>query len=246
MKPLVCFDIEGTGVDPATDRIITLAAIRLDSDVPMMKREWMVFPGRSIPPESTEIHGITDERVKNCPPFVDVAKDIYQFLDGCDLVGFNLSNYDVPLLWEELYRAGIEWDLSTTNIIDVGTLFKKREERTLAAAMKFYCDAELVDAHNALADVGATLEVYDAMLERYPDFQRMSMEERAKESQFDQRLDLAGKIIVGKDGRPTYNIGKVKGTAVDDDRSFARWMLNRDFTTNTKMVLQRILDGVAV
>jgi DNA polymerase-3 subunit epsilon len=234
---MISFDIEGTGVNPASDRIIQLGAIR-DGE----KRLWVVNPGQAIPPEATAIHGISDADVAHLPRFCEIADEVEGFFRGHDLIGFNLLNYDIPLLWEEFYRAGIEWDLSMVNIIDAGAVFKKKEERTLAAAVKFYCNEDLEGAHGALADSQAVLKVWGKMLDRYPDIKNMSRKEQAAFSKFDEsRVDLAGKIVIGKDGRPAYNIGKAKGVAVQDDPGFGRWMLDKDFSENTKIVIRRIL-----
>ena len=244
VKPLLSIDIESTGVDPAKDRIVSLAIVWATDESIDQPGDWnyLVDPEMPIPAEATECHGISNEDVADCPPFSHYAAEIHERLKDCDLIGFNLTNFDIPILWEEFYRAGIVWDLSQTKVIDVGTLFKKREERTLAAAVKFYCDRELDGAHDAANDAMATIDVWRAMLKRYPDLVGLDRSAQAKASQFDEvRVDLAGKIIIGKDGRPTYNIGKAKGVAVEDDPGFGRWMLGKDFTANTKMALERIL-----
>lgn len=241
MKQVICFDIESTGTDPATDRIVQFAGRNLTT---LYEVNWLVNPQRPIPPEAFTIHGICDADVSQLPPFAQRAQSIYEWIKDADLLGFNLSNFDVPLLWEEFYRCGIEWDLSDTKIFDAGTLFKRREERTLAAAVQFYCGREHTDAHDAGSDVAATCDVWRAQLEKYS-LAKADRDALAKESAYDEvRVDLAGKIVVGKDGRPTYNIGKVKGTAVEDDRGFGYWMLNKDFSQNTKMHLNRILEPV--
>lgn len=238
MKPIICFDLEATGPDPAMDRIVQFAARRLPDGYSV---DWLINPGRPIPVEVSEIHGITDADVADLPGFEQRAKSIHSFFQGCDLLGFNLSNFDVPLLWEEFHRAGIEWDLSDTRILDAGTLFKRREERTLSAAVQFYCGRAMEDAHNAMADVDATIDVWHAQMQRY-ELSGADREKLETESNYEEkRVDLAGKIIIGKDGRPTYNIGKVKGTAVEDDPGFGHWMLARDFSQNTKMHLTKIL-----
>jgi len=241
MKPLLCFDIEGTGVDPALDRIVQIAW-RIENEASKL----LINPGRPIPQESIEVHGITDEMVKDAPTFKHVASALLEEFKGCDLLGFNLTNYDVPILWEEFYRCGIVWDLSDTRVLDAGTLFKRREERSLTAALRFYCDKELEGAHDALNDVNATLEVWAGQLDRYG-LTEADRETLERESNYEEkRLDLAGKIVVGKDGRPTYTLHKVRGVAVEDDTGFAHWMLRSDFSANTKLVLRDILDGLYV
>lgn len=240
MKRLICFDVESTGVDPATDRIVQIAW-KCDDDAAI---SLLVNPCRPIPAESTEVHGITDEMVEHKPTFQDLAPALHEVFRRGDLLGFNISNFDVPLLWEEFYRSQIVWDLSENRILDAGTLFKRREQRTLAAALQFYCAKTLEGAHNALNDVNATMEVWHGQLLRYGlvDADRETLE---RESNYEEkRVDLAGKIVTGKDGRPAYAIGKSKGVAVADDASFARWMLGKDFSANTKIVVSKILDDI--
>lgn len=240
-RPLICFDIEATGPDPANDRIIQFGGRCLDTGYEV---NWFINPGRPIPNESFEVHGICDADVADMPNFYQRSQTIYEWIKGADLLGFNLANFDVPILWEEFYRCGIEWDLSETRILDAGTLFKRREQRTLAAARQFYCGEEHTDAHCAIGDVKATIDVWDAQLQKYG-LEGASREVLELESNYEEkRVDLAGKIVIGKDGRPAYNIGKSKGTAVVDDPGFARWMLDRDFSENTKIHLRRILDAM--
>ena len=241
-RQLLSIDIEATGVDPAKDRIVTLAIV--EACERWSSITYTVNPGMPIPPDATKCHGITDDMVKNCPPFSQYAHEIHERIRNSDLLGFNLTGFDIPILWEEFFRCGIDWDLSQTNVIDAGILFKKREERTLSAAVKFYCDRELDGAHDASNDARATIDVWQAMLARYSDLRTLDRKSQASASQYEEkRVDLAGKIIVGKDGRPTYNIGKAKGVAVVDDRGFGNWMLGKDFTANTKRVLRQILDA---
>lgn len=249
MRKLLCFDIEATGPNPATDKIISIAFkhdhMLIEDDQECTVASFLVNPDRPIPKESTEIHGITDEMVAGKPRFGAFANEIHAIVKDCDLLGFNLTNFDVPLLWEELYRCGIEWDLSETRILDAGTLMKRREERTLSAAVQFYCGREHEVAHDAMGDVLATLAVWRAQVERYK-LQNCDRAQLERESNYEEkRVDLVGKIIVGKDGRPTYGFGKSKGIAVIDDIGYAMWMLRADFTQNTKMHLETILNQSA-
>lgn len=239
-RPLLSIDLEATGVRTGQDRIVQIG-IASDS----FEYCELVNPECPIPPGATECHKITDAMVAGAPTFSAIASDIHEIIRDCDLVGFNLLAFDVPMLWEELFRAGIEWDLTKTKIIDVGVLFKKREPRTLSEAVKRYCGGKVLDgAHDALVDARATLDVLAGMRTAYPDMVAATVEQLARESEYEQkRLDLDGKIIVGPDGRPTYNIGKAKGTAVVDDPGFGRWMLSKDFSENTKRVLRGILDA---
>lgn len=240
-RPLACYDIEATGVDVAKDRIVTLG-IQLEFTA-SRQRESLLFkcnPGIEMSDEVIAVHGITNEMAAAYPTFEQQAQDIFAAVNDCDLIGFNIFNYDLPMLWEEFNRCGIEWSLDGVRVIDAGNLFKKKEERSLSAAVQFYLDRNHDGAHSADADVAATLDVLNAQLARYPDLSAMSIDELAAFSRFDDRIDLAGKIVKGKDGRPTYNIGKARGTAVEDDPGFGSWMLDRDFSANTKMVLRKI------
>lgn len=247
MRNLLCFDIEATGTNPATDRIVQIAFCEIahcgmdDSWIPWNERKVLVNPGVPIPPEATAIHGIKNEDVVGSPSFRDVSLALHAHFKGCDLVGFNLTNFDVPMLWEEFARVGIDWDLSGVKLIDAGILFKRKEERTLGAAMQFYCGKELNGAHDALNDVLATCEVLAAQIKRYG----LSMEDREtleRESNYEEkRVDLAGKIIL-KDGVPTWNFGKVKGKPVLDEIGFGFWMLDKDFPENTKMHFRAIYE----
>jgi DNA polymerase-3 subunit epsilon len=242
-RPLCVFDIEGTGTNPASDRIVTIAILKiLKESLPPYTYHFEVNPGVEMSEEVIAVHGITNEMAAKWEPFSAWAESIFDAIKDCDLAGFNLFNYDIPLLWEELSRCGIEWRLDGIRIIDAGNVFKKKEERTLSAAVQFYLDRNHDGAHEAGADVAATLDVLNAQITRYTDLQQMSLEGLATFSRFDDRIDLAGKIIKGKDGRPTYTIGKVRGVAVEDDPGFAYWMLGKDFSANTKAVLRKILE----
>lgn len=236
-RPLICIDIESTGTNPATDRIIELAIVSEEFEL-----GFLVNPGIPIPPQATEVHGIGDTAVADWKPFSEYAQAIYAVVRDADIIGFNCSNFDVPILWEELYRAGIEWDVSRLRMFDAGTLFKKREQRTLEAAVRFYCGLEHDGAHNAMSDAIATLNVWNEQKRRYG-LLDASREELAKESSYEEvRVDLAGKIVLGIDGRPAYAFGKSKGVPVVDDPGYARWMINSDFPSQTKMVLREILE----
>lgn len=240
-RPLVSLDIESTGTDPAKDRIITLAIIRYTPDGNEFKHSWMVNPGMPIPKESTEHHGITDEMVKGCVPFKEIAPVVLETMAGCDLTGFALTRFDIPILHEELWRAGIDWNLEGVHVIDAGSIFQQKEPRTLTAAMAFYCGQTLEDAHDAMADAEASYKVLLGQLARYSDLAEMSVEDLAKFSKRDNNADLAGKLLYDAEGFVVYNIGKSKGKRIQDDPSFAWWMLDKDFCQNTRQVLQREL-----
>lgn len=249
MRPIAYLDLETTGTNIATDAIVSVG-IHTDSPIPNEEFGpttdfyWLVKPWKPIPPEVEELIGVTNATVENLPSFPTVAVYVHDILSICDLYGFNLRAFDVPLLWEEFYRCGIEWDLSNTLIIDAGCIFKIREERTLSAAMQFYCGKSHDGAHNALDDCKATREVLEAQLKRYADLGKMDRAALAKASEFDgpKRLSYDGKICIGPDGDAIYTFGqKTKGVKVKDDVGFARWILGKDFPEQTKMVIRKLL-----
>ena len=256
LEKTLCFiDIESTGVDPSKDRIIDIGVFaRSDIFVFPLKTgdgyrsemSWRVNPDIPIPSEATACHGITDEDVKDCPSFKDVAPEIHRAISGCDLAGFNLMQFDIPLLWEEFDRSGIQWNLDGVRVIDAKNIFFKKEQRTLSAAMQFYCEEEHTEAHGALADATATAKVLAAQLNRYSDLSGMSIGELAAFCQMEEnpRIDLAGRLVRGKDGDAIYAFGPKKGSKVKDDIGFARWMLGKDFSRNTKIAVERELDRI--
>lgn len=244
MKPIVFFDLETTGVDPVKDRIVSISAKRITDLITFDVTgsiDYIVNPGIPIPKEASDIHGITDEMVKNAPHFEDIFNDVVQFFCDCDLAGFNITNFDVVILWEELHREGFDWDLTGVNQIDACTIFKKMEQRTLAAAVKFYIGLEHKEAHNAEGDVNATIQVLRAQLARYKELSTMDPTQLGQFSMQEPRFDLAGKLTIDKDGEPVYAFGKSKGVKVKNDPGFGRWMLRNDFPTQTKLVLTNYL-----
>lgn len=243
-RPIIFFDVESTGTDPAKDKIVKLSALRSS---PSIQDAWLnaeFNPGFKMSDQVIAVHGITNEECELYPPFATHAKAIHGFFKGCDLGGYNLRNFDIPILWEELYRCGIEWDLDGTHVVDVGNIFKLKEPRTLSAAMKFYCGVDHEGAHNAKSDVLATKLVLDGQLKRYADMAEFDVPALAEFSKMDQRIDLAGKIVRDKDGDPSYAFGKCKGMKVSQDTSYAEWMLKSDFTQQTKMKIRKILEEI--
>lgn len=237
-RPLVFFDLEATGKDPAKDRIVEFGAMRILPGGEARDVWTSRFnPEMPIAPGATEKHGITDEDVANSPKFAELAKLIHHAMTGCDLAGYNLLNYDIPLLWEEFHRAGYNWDLAGVRVVDAEKIFKKKEERTLGAAVLFFCGRQHDDAHTAGGDVLATRDVIEGQLKLYPDLAAMSLDQLAAYATLDDlpRVDLAGKLVRDKDGDAVYNFGKLKGQKLKDDPSFAEWMLRKDFTQNTLM-----------
>ena len=242
-KPLCFFDLETTGTDVRKDRIIEIAIIKVNINGSRESLEIRLNPGIPIPPESTLIHGITDEMVANEPIFKDKARNIYNFLKGCDLAGFNSDRFDIPLLVEELLRADLDFDFKNTKTIDVQNIFHKMESRTLSAALKFYCDKELTDAHTAIADANATLDVLLAQLDRYSELEP-NVEFLNHFSTRKKTADFAGFLIYNKDDEICFGFGKHKGKKVNEilkeEPGYFGWILNADFPRYTKKILTEI------
>ena len=243
-RPLIFFDIESTGVDPAKDHIVEISLIKVHPNGDEESKTRRINPGVHIPEASTAIHGITDDDVKDCPTFPQIAKSLAAFIKGCDLAGYNSNKFDIPILVEEFMRAGVEIDLSGKKFVDVQNIFHKMEQRTLAAAYKFYCGAEIENAHSAEADIRATYEVLKAQLDRYPDDLQNDVDFLADFSRMNRNLDFAGRIVLDDHDVPVFNFGKHKGRPVAEvfatEPSYYNWMLNGDFPLNTTPILTRL------
>ncbi|MBO5807583.1 MAG: 3'-5' exonuclease [Bacteroidaceae bacterium] len=242
-KPIIFFDLETTGTDISKDRIVEICYIKVLPDGREVEYSKRVNPGMHIPESASAVHGIYDDDVKDCPAFKEIAREIAAEFEGCDIAGFNSNRFDLPLLAEEFLRAQVDIDLSRMRAIDVQVLYHKREPRTLSAAYKFYCGSELENAHSALADTRATYEVLKAQLSHYSDMEN-DMEALSKESSFNNSVDFAGRIVYDENGCEVFNFGKYKGMPVEAvlvrDPGYYGWMMNGDFTLNTKQVLTRI------
>ena len=242
-RPIVFFDLETTGVDTAKDRIVEVSMIKIMPDGEEIVRTRRINPQMHIPEQATAIHGITDEDVKDCPTFAQVAKSMAQFIDGCDFGGFNSNRFDLPMLVEEFLRAGVDVDFRRRRFVDVQNIFHKMEQRTLVAAYKFYCDKNLEEAHSAEADTRATYEVLMAQLDRYPELQN-DVAALADFSERGQTADFAGRIGFNDKQEEVFNFGKYKGRRVEDvfreEPSYYAWMMNGDFPLYTKKVITEI------
>lgn len=242
-KPIVFFDLETTGVNIAKDRIIEISLCKINTDNTQEVKTYRVNPEIPIPIESSEIHGIYDKDIVNRPTFKEIAKEIVQFISGCDLGGYNSNRFDVPLLAEELLRVGSEHDIKRHKLVDVQVIFHSMEKRTLEAAYKFYCDKNLTDAHSAEADTLATFEVLEAQLEKYSELEN-SIEYLSEFTTRTKNVDFAGFITYNEDGKEIFNFGKFKGNLVDDvlekDPGYFGWILKSDFPLYTKKVLTNI------
>lgn len=247
VRPLVVFDIESTGISPRKDRIIELAAIKLMPDGEEISKCWLMNPGVPIPPETTAIHGISDEIVKDCPTFADKAEEIFEFFRGCDLSGFNADRFDIPCLEEEFARVGMAFAPSARKHVDVQRIYHKKEPRDLSAAVRFYLGRNHDGAHGAEADTRATLEVLKAQTAKYSDLP-------ATVDEMDEYLvphdpmnaDRAG-TLRWKDGELTINFGKKKGESLKklllNEPNYLKWILKGDFDTEVRMIIKDLLDN---
>lgn len=243
-RPLLFFDIEATGLNTSRDRIVELSYIKVSPDGSEEAQTMRFNPTIPISAEATAVNGITDEDVAQCPTFADKAAELARVFSGCDIAGYNSNHFDVPMLVEEFIRAGVEFDVSACNLVDVQGIYHKMEKRTLAAAYQFYCHKDLENAHTAMADTRATLEVLRAQLDHYGDQIPHSIEGLAEFSRFNKNVDLAGRIIYDDKGTPVFNFGKHRGRPVEwvvkNEPGFISWMLQADFPQNTKQALTRL------
>ena len=254
-NPLCFFDLETTGINITHDRILEIAVIKLMPNGEVLKKTNILNPGIPIPPESSAIHGVYEEDVKDKPTFKDVAKEYAKFMEGADLSGFNILKFDVPMLVEEFLRAGIEFDYSRKKIIDAQKIFHLMEKRTLGAAYKFYVNKDLQDSHSAEADTQATMDVLVAQVQRYEGQQvtdalgkpmgeiKNDMEVLAKLTS-SELVDLAGRMILNNKGEELINFWRHKGKKVTDvlkaEPSYYDWVMNGDFPMDTKRKLTEI------
>lgn len=242
-NPIVFFDLETTGTNIVTDRIVEISYLKISPNGREESKTIRINPEMHIPEQVTAIHGITDEDVADCPRFKEVAREIARDFEGCDLAGYNSNRFDIPLLAEEFLRAEVDIDMKKRKFVDVQVVFHKMEQRTLSAAYKFYCDKDLDNAHSAEADTRATYEVLMAQLDRYPELKN----EIAFLSGFttqNNNADFAGRIIFNEKGEEIINFGKYKGQKVSDvlknDIGYYGWIMSSDFTLDTKNVLTKI------
>ncbi len=242
-SPLIFFDLETTGTNINSDRIVEICYLKVYPNGNEEAKTMRINPEMPIPAEASAVHGIYDADVAHCPTFKEVAKQVARDIEGCDLAGFNSNRFDIPVLAEEFLRAGVDIDLHRRKFIDVQVIFHKMEQRTLSAAYKFYCGKNLEDAHTAAADTRATYEVLMAQLDRYTELQN-DVAFLSDYSCFTKFVDFAGRMIYDDHGVELFNFGKYKGMPVTEvlkrDPGYYSWMLNSDFTLNTKAMLTKI------
>ena len=242
-RPIIFFDLETTGTSVTSDRIVEISLIKVFPDGHTEEKTRRIDPERHIPEESTAIHHITDDDVKDAPTFRQIAKSLHELFDDSDIAGFNSNKFDVPLLIEEFGRAGLSFDVNGRSFVDVQGIFHKMEQRTLVAAYRFYCGKDLTDAHSASADTRATYEVLLSQLERYPDLKN-DVKALAQFSSGGRNVDLAGRMVYDDNHEPIFNFGKNKGRKVRDivrhEPGFILLIMQGDFPKETKDQLRRL------
>ena len=242
-NPIIFFDLETTGINVAVDRIVELSFLKVEINGNESSKTIRVNPGMPIPPKSTEIHGITDEDVKDSPQFSEIARSIAKDFEGCDLAGYNSTKFDIPLLAEEFLRADVDIDLKKRKFVDVQIIFMKNEPRTLTAAYKFYCDKSLENAHSAEADTLATYEILKSQLDYYDNLEN-NVSSLAEFSSHNKNVDFAGRIVYDENDVEVINFGKHKGKPVEEvlakDPGYYSWMMQGDFPLYTKKVMTAI------
>jgi DNA polymerase-3 subunit epsilon len=247
-KPIVFFDLETTGINIASDRIVEISILKVFPNGNKESKTWLVNPEMEIPEGSTAVHGITNEKVVTEPTFKELASTVNDMIAGCDLAGFNSNRFDIPLLAEELMRAGIDFDMKDRKAIDVQVIFHKKEQRTLGAGYQFYCGKELEGAHGAEADTNATYEILLAQLDKYQDIGN-SVDSLSEYSTHGKRADFAGFILMNDEDQEIFSFGKYKGRTVEEvfkeNPGYNNWIQNADFPLYTKKVLKAIKERMS-
>ena len=242
-NPIIFFDLETTGLNIASDRIVELAYLKVYPDGREESKTIRINPEMPIDPNSTAIHGITNEDLKDAPTFKEIAKTLANTFEGCDFAGYNSNKFDLPLLAEEFLRCDVDFDLKKRKFIDVQVIFHKREQRTLGAAYKFYSSKDLENAHSAEADTRATYEVLKAQLDKYADLEN-DVDKLSEFSAQTKNVDFVGRIVLNDKGIEVINFGKYKGIPVEEvfekDQGYYGWVISNDFPLYTKKVLTAI------
>ena len=246
-RPMVFFDLETTGIQIATDRIVEISILKVFPNGNKESKTWLVNPEMEIPKEAFDIHGISNEKVVTEPTFNELAAEVSKMIEGCDLAGFNSNRFDIPLLAEEMLRANVNFDMQNRKAIDVQVIFHKKEQRTLSAGYAFYCDKDLENAHSAEADTMATYEILEAQIAKYDDVES-DVDFLSSYSTHSKRADFAGFILLDSEEVAIFSFGKYKGTKVVDvfrtNPGYYNWMQNADFPLYTKKVLTTIKENM--
>ena len=249
IKPIVFFDLETTGINIAIDKVVEISILKVFPNGNKESKTWLVNPEIAIPQESSDIHGITNEKVVTEPTFKELAPKINEMIADSDLAGFNSNRFDIPLLAEELMRAGIDFDMKNRKAIDVQVIFHKKEQRTLGAGYQFYCGKELEGAHGAEADTNATYEILLAQLDKYEDIGN-TVDALSEFSTHGKRADFAGFILMNDKDQEIFSFGKYKGRTVEEvlkeNPGYNNWIQNADFPLYTKKVLKEIKERMSI
>jgi DNA polymerase III subunit epsilon len=244
VRPIAFIDLETTGINISVDRIVEIAIVKINTDGTKISKRRLVNPLVPIPVTASEIHGITDEMVKDAPTFKQIANEMKQFLENCDLGGYNSNRFDIPMMVEEFLRAGLDFTLDGRRMVDVQKVFHMMEQRTLSAAYKFYCNKTLADAHSAEADATATWEVLCAQIDRYPNIGN-TVESILKFTGEEEIVDFSRRFVK-QNGIEVFNFGKHKGRPVTEvlrlEPQYYDWMMKGDFSMHTKQKLTEILN----
>ena len=242
-RPICFFDLETTGAKVGKDRIVEIAILRVDTNNKESQKVWRINPEMDISFQATQVHGISNQMVEKEPNFAHYSNEIYQFIKGCDLAGFNAIKFDIPILVEELIRADTDFDFSRIRMIDSQVIYHKKEPRNLSAALKFYCNKNLENAHSALDDTIATYEVFKAQLDRYDDLEP-NMDFLSEYTKRNNNLDFAGKIRIDSDNDAIFAFGKYAGQKVTDvfksDKGYYSWIMKGDFPEYTKKIFTKL------
>lgn len=246
-RPLIFFDLETTGLDVKTARIVEIAFMKMFPDERVESFLTRVNPEMLIPADATKVHGINNFDVMDKPTFKKIAMDVWAMLENSDLAGYNLIKFDVPILINELKRAGIEYSVENVNLVDVLKIYRLKERRDLSAAYRYYCQKELKDAHSALKDTQATLEIFKAQTEKYPDLPSTIEELHLFCNQKDERYVDADKKFIWENGKACFTFGKYKGVLLNKvatvDPEYLKWMLTQDFSDEVRSILKAALIG---
>ena len=244
LRPIVFLDLETTGLNLTTDRIVEIALLKVDQEGKKVVKRKLINPEKPIPAEVSAIHGITDDMVRDAPTFRQIANEVKQFLEGADLGGYNSNKFDWPLLMEEFLRAGLDFDIDGRRLLDVQKIYHQMEPRNLSAAYKFYCSKELENAHSAETDVNATWEVFQSQVALYPQLGQ-DLDSIMKLIGEDQIIDFARRMVV-ENGKIVFNFGKHKGRPVEEilrvEPSYYDWIMKSEFALHTKMKLTEIFN----
>ena len=247
-RPIVFFDLETTGINIATDKIVEISILKVFPNGNKESKTWLVNPEIEIPQGAIDVHGITNEKVVTEPTFKELASKVSEMIADADLAGFNSNRFDIPLLAEELMRVGVDFDMKNRKAIDVQVIFHKKEQRTLGAGYQFYCGKVLEGAHGAEADTNATYEILMAQLDKYDDIEN-SVDALSKFSTHGIRADFAGFILMNEEDQEVFSFGKYKGKTVEEvfneNPGYHNWIQNADFPLYTKKVLREIKDRMS-